>query len=160
MMPRAPIEPEGTFAGLSGSAILLGAFVDIAATMIGSILLVSWLAPELLSQSEADARATAARLAASTSYIAANIAVGALCTMLGAFVGARRAGQLHVRHGGWIAVTSTAIGVLLTAFDTPAHDASDAPLWAEVIAWLLILPAGMCGGALAAALPAAGRRGL
>jgi hypothetical protein len=158
MMPHAPIEPEGMFEGLSGSAILFGAFVDIAATVIGSILLVSWLAPELMSRGESDAPAILARLSATTSYVAGNVAVGALATVLGAFVGARRAGQLQVRHGGWIAVTSTAIGVLMTAFDTPARDAADAPLWAQVIAWLLILPAGMCGGALAAALPAAGDR--
>ena len=35
---------------------------------------------------------------------------------------------------------------------------SASPLWADVLAWLLILPAGMTGGALAAALPAAQKR--
>ena len=157
MMPRTPIEPEGTFDGLSGAAILLGAFIDIAFTEIACTLLILWLAPDIASHDEAQARKVLAELAASTSYIAANLSLGALGTIVGAFVGARRAGQLHVRHGGWIAVASTAIGVLMTAFDTPARDASEAPIWAQVIAWLLILPAGMCGGALAA-LRAAGDR--
>jgi hypothetical protein len=158
MMPRAPIEPEGTFAGLSAAAILLGAFVDIAFTEIASTLLALWFAPDLASHDAAQARKVLAELAASTTYVAANIALGTLGTVLGAFVGARRAGQLHVRHGGWIAVTSTAIGALLMLLEPPASDAAAFPFWSQIVAWLLILPAGMTGGALAAALPAANQR--
>ncbi len=156
MLPRAPIEPEGTFAGLRASAIFFGAFVDIAATVIGSTLLVVWLAPEVMTQDDTETtRKLLEQLSASTAYVTANLVLGALCTVLGAFVGARRAGQLHVRHGGWIAVTSTAIGVLLTLFEpAPPRDPAEIPFWAEGIAWLLILPAGVCGGALAAAFPA------
>jgi len=154
MLPRSPIEPEGTFAGLSGGAILLGAFIDVAFTEIAGTLLLLWLAPEITSQDEGQVRRILAELAASTSYIAASIALGALGTMLGAFVGARRAGQLHVRHGGWIAVASTAIGAVLMMLEPPMRDGAQFPLWAQVIAWLLILPSGMTGGALAAALPA------
>jgi hypothetical protein len=154
MLPRAPIGTGGTFDGLSGSAILFGAFVDIAATLVASTLLVLWLAPELATHDEAAARQALAQLYASPTYVDANLVLGALCTVLGAFAGARRAGQLHVRHGGWIAVTSTALGVFLTlAEPAPAADANTVPLWAEVTAWLLILPAGIAGGALAAALP-------
>ena len=158
MLPRAPIESGGTFAGLSGSAILLGAFIDIAFTEIAGTLLLLWLAPELASQDEARVSQVLAELAASTSYVAASLALGALGTMLGAFVGARRAGQLHVRHGGWVAVTSQAIGVLLMALlPAPSEEVTEYPLWAEAVGWLLVLPAGMTGGALAAALPAAPR---
>jgi hypothetical protein len=148
----APIEPEGTFAGLSASAIFFGAFVDIVATLVASTLLVLWLVPDVGAQDEDHAREVLAQLYGSRAYVVANLAIGAACTVLGAFAGARRAGQLHVRHGGWIAVTSTALGVLLSLFDPPARDAATAPLWAEVVAWLLILPAGVGGGALAAAL--------
>jgi hypothetical protein len=158
MLPRAPIEPEGTFDGLSGAAILLGAFIDIAFTEIAGTLLALWLAPDLASQDPTQVSQLLAELAASTSYVAASVAVGALGTMLGAFVGARRAGQLHVRHGGWIAVTSTAIGALLMLLEPPARDAAEFPFWSQVAAWLLILPSGMTGGALAAALPAPNRR--
>ncbi|HKA15549.1 MAG TPA: hypothetical protein VKH41_11070 [Myxococcota bacterium] len=157
MLPRAPIEPEGTFAGLSASAILLGALVDIAATTIALTMVVLWLAPEVTSQDQAASRRALEQCYASTAYVTANLVLGALGTVLGAFVGARRAGQLHVRHGGWIAVASTAIGFLMSVLSAPAQvDATD-PLWAQVLAWLLILPAGMIGGALAAALPAAPR---
>ena len=156
MRPHAPIEPEGTFAGLRGGAILFGAFVDIAATVIGSTLLLLWLAPEAMSPDEAATREALARLSGSTAYVIGNLALGALCTVLGAFVGARRAGQLHVRHGGWIAVTSTLIGVLLTLLEPiPVGEpvpAAAVPFWVEALAWILILPAGVAGGALAAVL--------
>jgi hypothetical protein len=153
MLPDAPIEPEGTFAGLSGPAILLGAFVDIASSVIAMTLLVLWMAPDLASQDDAHTRQALADLHDSSRYVAANVALGALCTVLGAFVGARRAGQLHVRHGGWIAVTGNSIGLLLSALSGPSSD-GEFSFHVQVISWLLILPAGVAGGALAAALSA------
>ena len=149
---RAPIQPEGTFDGLSPTAILYGAFVDIAVTLILSTLVALWLAPDLASQDEAVARQALEELHASTLYVDANLAIGALCTALGAFAGARRAGKLHVRHGGWIAVTSTALGVFLTLLEPTPTEVGSVPVWVEVTAWLLILPAGMTGGALASAM--------
>lgn len=154
MRPHAPIEPEGTFAGLRGGAILFGAFVDIAVTVIASTLLLWWLAPDAISPDEAKTREALALVYASTAYLVGNLVVGALCTVLGAFAGARRAGQLHVRHGGWVAVASTGIGTLLTLLEpVPTGDPAAAiPFWVEATAWLLILPAGVTGGALARAL--------
>ena len=154
MMPHRPIEPEGTFDGLSGTAILLGTFIDIVFTQIAGTLLILWLAPDLPSLDPEQVRKVLTELASSTSYVGMSVALGALGTVLGAFLGARRAGQLHVRHGGWIAVTSTAIGALLLLLEPPVRDGAEFPLWSQVAAWLLILPAGMTGGALAAALSA------
>jgi hypothetical protein len=159
MMPRAPIEPEGTFDGLSAPAILLGAFMDIAATTIALTTLVLWLAPDVMSHDQAASRKALEEVHVSPTYVTANVVLGALGTVFGAFVGARRAGRLHVRHGGWIAVTSTAIGFLLTLLSAPPQVEAASPLWVEALAWLLILPAGMSGGALAAALPVAEKRG-
>src|SRR5688572_11397230 len=101
MLPRAPIEPEGTFDGLRAQAILLGAFVDIAATTIAVTALVLWLAPDVMSKDPAVSRKALEETHATTTWVTANVALGALGTVVGAFVGARRAGQLHVRHGGW-----------------------------------------------------------
>src|SRR5688572_11864128 len=115
MTMRAPIEPEGTFAGLRANAIVFGAFVDIATTVLASTLFVLGIAPDALSADEAVRRAALAKLYASDLYIFGSLAIGALGTVFGGFAGSRRAGRLHVRHGGWIAVTSTGIGVLLTA---------------------------------------------
>lgn len=146
------------FDGLNASAILLGAFVDIAATTIALTGLVLWLVPDVMSQDQAVSRKALEEFHASTTYVTANVVLGALGTVIGAFVGASRAGRLHVRHGGWIAVTSTAIGFLLTLLSAPPQVDAANPLWAEALAWLLILPAGISGGALAAALPAAQNR--
>jgi hypothetical protein len=160
MMPQRPIEPEGIFDGLSGTAILLGAFIDIVCTEIAGMLLILWFTPNPPTRDPEQVRQLLAQLAASTSYVGASIAVGALGTVLGAFVGARRAGLLHVRHGGWIAVASTALGTLLMLLEPPSRDATEFPFWAQLAAWLLILPSGMTGGALAAAFPAANKREL
>jgi hypothetical protein len=158
MMPRAPTSPEGTFDGLSASAILLGAFVDIAATTIAVTLLLVWLVPDVMSQDQAASRKALEEGHASRAYEIGNMVLGALGTVFGAFVGARRAGLLHVRHGGWIAVASTAIGFVMALLVPPAQvDVADPPLWIQALAWLLILPAGMSGGALAAALARAPR---
>jgi putative membrane protein (TIGR04086 family) len=158
MMPRAPIEPEGTFDGLSVSAILLGAFVDVVATTIAASLLLLWLAPDVMSKDPAVSRKALEACHGTPAWVAGNLVLGALGTVVGAFVGARRAGQLQVRHGGWIAVTSTAITFLLSLVSEPAPVETASPVWADVLAWLLILPAGMTGGALAATLPAAQNR--
>jgi hypothetical protein len=154
MMPRAPIEPEGTFAGLRASAIAFGALLDVAATLIGSTLLLLGIAPEAFAADEQRRCTVIAQLDESNAYLAGNLAIGSLGTVLGAFAGARRAGRLHVRHGGWVAVASTALGVLLTALQpaSACGPVDTVPLWAEATAWLLILPAGVTGGALAAAL--------
>ena len=154
MMPRAPVEPEGTFAGLRASAIVFGAFIDVAVTIVAWTLLVLVLDPDALSGDEAVRSGAAAQLYATTAYLVGNLVIGSLATVVGAFAGAHRAGQLHVRHGGWVAVTSQAIGVLLLAVQpAPSPDpAAMTPLWVDVAAWLLVLPAGMTGGALARAL--------
>ena len=155
MMPRAPIEPEGTFAGLRANAIVFGAFVDIAVTVLASTLLVLGLAPDALSRRRgAPQRSARSSSTRSIAYTVGSLAIGALGTVVGAFVGARRAGQLHVRHGGWIAVTSTAIGVLLTALQSaaPPDRRRASALGRGARRGCLILPPGVTGGALAGAL--------
>jgi hypothetical protein len=42
--------------------------------------------------------------------------------------------------------------VLLTLLEPAPASTGSIPLWVEVTTWLLILPAGMTGGALAAAV--------
>jgi hypothetical protein len=160
MEPITPIEPDGVFTGLRWGAILFGAFVDIAATILTSTLLLAAVEPAVLSQDDAVAREAISRMNTSHVYVLGSIALGALCTVLGAFLGARSAGRLHVRHGGWIAVTSALLGMLMLLVDpSAAADPSTAvPLWAEALGWLLILPAGVAGGALAGALHPRARR--
>jgi hypothetical protein len=150
--PPDAIEPEGIFEGLSGSSIVLGVLVDIGLTTLVGILLVAWLAPEVFAADEAAATEALDALYASTTFHALELAVGSLCTLLGAFVGARRAGSLHVRHGGWIAVASAATGAIVMVLTPPDPSLGAVPFWKEALAWILILPAGVAGGALARAV--------
>ena len=75
-------------------------------------------------------------------------ALGLFATLAGAFYGARRAGVLHVRHGGWVAMASLVLG--LPVYLNPGVQGSDAlPLWVEMLGLAAMLPAGMLGGFLA-----------
>lgn len=152
MKPPGAIEPEGLFDGLSAGAILFGALVDIGATLVCGILLMLVFAPEAISRNEAEAAAAIEALYASPVYNAVELAVGLACTTLGAVAGALRAGVLHVRHGGWIAVASTALTAFFTLAAPPETTTAAIPFWREALGWILILPAGVAGGVLARAV--------
>jgi hypothetical protein len=143
-------EEEGVFDGLRGGAILIGALLDLIVTQLGLSALQLAFAPALLSADLDARREMTAALMAQPGFPLAALAVGVLGTVIGAFVGARQAGQLFVRHGGWIAVASTVLGTFASLLDpTTAAPNALPPLWAQVASLLLILPAGVAGGALA-----------
>jgi hypothetical protein len=146
-----PIQPEGgLFEGLHPGAILLGAVVDNLATLLSFTLLALWIAsPDGLSENEEVAEAAFEAAMASPEFLIGSLILGLACTVLGAFVGARRAGTSHLRHGGWIAVASAALGLLPYLLPS-GQPAPSFPLWYEVTGWLLLLPAGLAGGAIAA----------
>ena len=154
MEPREPIEPEGLFDGLRGVPILLSALIDYLATLLATGLLLGAVAPEIASGSFS--QETADRLSASQPFLLGMLLIGTLCTVFAAFLGARMAGRLFVSHGGWIAVTGTVLSLvyLLPISDPAAASQPELviPLWYEVLAWLLILPAGIAGGLLARAV--------
>jgi hypothetical protein len=69
-----------------------------------------------------------------------------------------RAGRPHVRHGGWIAVTSASLSLVFLAF--PAEGpVPEVPLWYDMVGWALLLPAGLAGGGIAAFLSGEGGLG-
>ncbi|MBW2270205.1 MAG: hypothetical protein JRH16_16685 [Deltaproteobacteria bacterium] len=148
------IEPEGLFDGLRPRAILSGAVLDNLATIATSIVLFGLFAGEgALSEDPEVANAAWTALSTNPLFLFCSVVLGLSCTVLGAFVGAWRAGVLHVRHGGWIAVASAAIGTLFLLLPGEASGAAP-PLWYDVVGWALLIPAGVLGGALAAALQA------
>jgi hypothetical protein len=148
------IEPHGIFDGLKPGAILIGAVVDHVATLATSIVLFVVLAGEAaFSDDEEVTQAAFDALSADPQFLVWSMVLGLSCTVLGAFVGARRAGKLHLRHGGWVAVASAVIGMLYLLL--PAEAAGPVPpLWYDVVGWVLLLPAGLLGGALSGALHA------
>jgi hypothetical protein len=142
------IEPEGLFDGLKPGAIFIGAVVDNLATVLVSIALVVVLGTEeIFSEDEEASQAAFDALSSEPEFLLWSLVLGVACTVLGAYIGAGRAGQFHVRHGGWIAVASAALGLvfMLVSGERPGPSP---PLWYEATGWVLLLPAGLLGGAL------------
>ncbi len=147
----APIEPDGIFDGLKPRAILVGAVVDHVATIGTSIVLFGLLTGEdAFSEDGEVSEAAFEALSADPQFLVWSMVLGLSCTILGAFVGAWRAGTLHLRHGGWVAVTSAVIGFLFLVLPTAASGPAP-PLWYDVVGWVLLLPSGLLGGALSGA---------
>ena len=145
----SPIEPDGIFAGLKPGAIVIGVLIDNVATVASATVLFRLLAGEdAFSEDEEISQAAFDGLSADPEYWMWSIVLGLSCTVLGAFVGARRAGRLHLRHGGWVAVASAAIGLLFLLLPAEAAGPSPPP-WFDLIGWVLLLPSGILGGAIA-----------
>ncbi len=147
--PR-PVEPQGLFDGLRFGPIAVGAVFDQFLTMVAIALLIGWfVTPEVGSEDSEAAEAALEAVLSSSTFLAASMVVGFACTTVAAWFGARMAGRDFVRHGGWIAVTSAALAAVfvLGAADQPSR--IEIPLAYEVAGWLLMLPAGLLGGAFA-----------
>jgi hypothetical protein len=150
--PHTPIQPEGIFDGLRWGCVLRGALLDIALSIAASIPLVLWLAgPGAMSEDEATAREAMDRALASPEGLLWSAAIGLAATVIGAWYGARRAGALHVRHGGWVAVASVVIGLPLQ-LSSASDPAGTPPFWYEAAGLAAMIPAGMLGGFLAGRL--------
>lgn len=145
-----PIEPDGLLDGLRWDSILLGGLLDNVLTLLGFSLLTAALAgDDVVSENEELAERALQEMASSPEFLLLGLLVGVAATTIAAFIGARRAGAHHVRHGGWIALCSAALSVLPFLFAGSAPGESP-PLWYEAAGWCLLLPSGLAGGYLAA----------
>ena len=152
--PRRPptIEPTGIFDGIRPGAILLGVIVDTVATIISGIVLLFVFAIQVTGQRDGTVPDGAFEaIVTSPTFLLASLVVGISCTILGAFVGARRAACFHVRHGAWIAVGSAVVA--LASYAVSAQGEPN-PLWFDIVGFTLIIPAGIAGGLLAQYWPA------
>jgi putative membrane protein (TIGR04086 family) len=144
-----PIEPDGIFDGLNWGAILLGALVDFALTMVAALPLMLWFAgPAAFSEDEAASERAIDQATQSPEFLLTFLVVGLAATAYGGYVGARRAGAHHLRHGGWVAVAS-ALLAFLSMLLPGTTETSPSPVWYEALALGLMLPAGVFGGFLA-----------
>ena len=147
-----PIEPEGLFHGLRWQPIAYGIVVDTFLTLITFVPLYLWFAgPDFFSENEAVANKAVMRAYGSTLFNFVGLVVGGLCTAVGAFVAARRAGVHFVRHGGWVAVGSAVLAVVLLAL-VPAGPSQ--PIWVELVGFIMIIPCGVLGGHIAGQIEA------
>jgi len=140
-----PIQPTGIFDGLRPGAILIGVVIDNIATVVANVVLVSLFAAGLAGQQGGEAAIDP--LLASPEFLLASLIVGLLCTVLGAYVGARRAACFFVRHGAWIAVGSAIVALVLYA--VLGQEGPRPPLWFDLLGFTLMIPAGAAGGLLA-----------
>jgi hypothetical protein len=145
-----PIEPQGLLEGISWRAVLFGAIVDTALTVFAFAILMLWVAgSDAFSPDEDVADRAIGGAVLSPEFLLCGLVVGVLATVIGAYVGARRAGIFHIRHGGWIAVCSALISLLFLLVPG-ANSEPTPPLWYDAVGFFLILPAGLLGGLLAA----------
>lgn len=143
-----PIEPDGVLDGLVWPAIVAGALLDIVLTMVAGIPATLWLAGADAEQDPAAAEAAFEQALATPEGMLLSAGIGLTATAVGAWYGARRAGVFHVRHGGWVAMVSAALGLLfLTLPAAPA--AASAPPWFDALTMAAMLPAGLLGGFVA-----------
>jgi hypothetical protein len=152
-LPRPPsIEPAGIFDGIRPGAVLLGVVVDTVATIVSGLLLFAFTV-QVVSQHEGDVpEETLDAMVTSPTFLLASLVIGLLCTTLGAFVGARRAACFHLRHGAWIGVGSAVVSLVSYATSTQGEPN---PFWFDMMAFALIIPAGVAGGLLARQWPSA-----
>ena len=152
MTSPAPIEPEGLFAGLRWSAILRGAVLDNVLTIV-SLFPIMWFVAgaEAFSDDPETASRSIDQALATPEFLLWSFVVGIAITVYAAFWASRRAGVLHLRHGGWTAVASAALASLfLLVPDSTAGP--QAPLWYDALALVLMVPSGVLGGWLASRL--------
>ncbi len=116
-------------------AIVLGAFVDNAGTVLLMTVLAALLVKTGLSEEEVMNRMT------STTGLLLGLIIGMCFTVAGGFLAGRVAGRAEVLHGALVAV----IGMVLAAV---FHESGN-PVWFEIAGFAAILPAGMFGGYLA-----------
>lgn len=145
--PR-PIEPDGLFDGLRWSAILRGAVLDNVLSFVALGALLVYLTPEALSEDEEAASRAMDQALVSPEFMFLSVIVGFPITVYAAFWAARRAGTLHLRHGGWTAVVSVALPSLFLLLPG-ANRGPHAPLWYDALSLALMLVAGLLGGWLA-----------
>lgn len=143
-----PIQPAGFFDGLRLGPILIGVLVDNLATFFAGPLLIALFAPELAPESGGELPEDALEpLLTSPEFLLASLFVGLLCTVFGAYVGARRAACFCIRHGAWIAVGSAISSLAILAITGPQEPRP--PLWFDLVGFSLMIPAGALGGLLA-----------
>lgn len=116
-------------------AVLLGALVDNAGTVLLMTVLAALLVKSGLSEDEVMARLKSA------NGLFLGLIIGLSCTIGGSYLAGRMARGAEVLHGALVAVIGMALALVL-------HQSGD-PLWFDIAGFAAVLPAGMAGGYLA-----------
>ncbi len=148
----SPIHPEGLLSGLKPGAIFIGIIVDTVATTASMVVLVAVVAERNFTgiwEETSDAALDA--IMSSPEFLFWGFVLGAFCTVLGGFVGARLAARHYLRHGAFVALGSLVVGLL--GYLLPATG-EPLPLWYRFLGILVMIPCGAAGGWIAEQLAA------
>jgi peptidoglycan/LPS O-acetylase OafA/YrhL len=141
------IEPTSIFSGLRPKAIIIGAIVDTVATLVASMVLFILLAVKhSVDLTEEIPDEVFDELLSTPEGLFWGLILGGLCTVLGGYIGASRAGDHFVRHGAFVGCTSLLIALIGFVF---LPSGSSAPLWYDLLGVVVIIPCGASGGWLA-----------
>ena len=116
-------------------AVIVGAVVDNAGTLLLMTILASALVSTGLSEDEVMSRMK------STNGLLLGLIVGLCCTALGGFFAGRMAGRAEVLHGVLVAVAGIVIALIFRE--------GGIPLWFDIAGFVGMFPAGIAGGYLA-----------
>ena len=143
----SPVEAPGFFTGLRALPIAVGAFVDNLATMLGGLFFLSVQVDRYgIRPGDELPEEVVRTLQNDPSLLAASLVIGTLATGLGGYAAARLAGCHRARHGAFVGLVGVMLGLLAYA---PATAVERPPLWFDLLGFLLLIPAGALGGALA-----------
>jgi len=123
------------FSDIKFKAVIVGAIVDNAGTLLVMTFLAAALVSTGLSEDEVMSRLK------STNGLLLGLIIGLSFTVLGGFFAGIIAGRTEVLHGALVAV----VGMVLAL----AFREEGSPLWFDIVGLVAMLPAGMGGAYLA-----------
>src|SRR5512145_2839617 len=144
--PPPPIEPTGFFTGVQIRPVIIGVVVDYISTQLAmAAFIFGYLAKELSKQGEMTEDAVAKYMSTPEGLMAA-LVIGSLCTALGGFVAARRAGTLEIKHGAFVGLGSLIVSFVQHAMQ---EQSIELPEWFTFASIVAMIPAGALGGYVA-----------
>ncbi len=126
---------KSKFSDIKFKAVLVGAVVDNAGTLLLMTVLASALVSTGLTEDEVMGRMK------STSGLLLGLIVGLSCTITGSYFAGRIAGRAQVLHGVLVALIGMTLALIFRE--------KGSPLWFDIAGFVGMLPAGIAGGYLA-----------
>jgi putative membrane protein (TIGR04086 family) len=138
-----PVQPSGFFTGVKIIPVITGIVVDFIATHLAmAAFIFGYLAKELSEQGEMTDDALAKYMATPEGLTVA-LVIGSLCTALGGFIAARRAGTLEMKHGAFVGLGSLIVSLIQRAMQ---EQPMPLPEWFNLVSIVAVIPAGALGG--------------
>ncbi len=123
------------FSDIKFKAVIVGAVVDNAATLLLMTILAGALVSTGLSEGEVLTRMK------TMGGLLLGLILGLSCTVLGGYVAGRMAGRAEVLHGVLVAALGMIVALIFRE--------GGIPVWFDIAGFVGMLPAGMAGGYLA-----------